>query len=863
MTKGHGLGTWVVSLLLLTTLTPLATASGGGLLLTGNSFTVLGDMEVGEGDINISVDVFAHGVNSNGFLEMTFTAEDNTPLATDNRTITLLADQSLIETFDVGSVPIGTHTFTLQLWGDIGVGFENNMTQIQVFIQKLSPANASIESPGSWSIIPVNSDTGEESGNNTLRDGDHAWMIVDATNSGDVNWSGRAVLSDSSTVISNLSVNITGLSTTVLNFTIGPLVEGNYSITIDLVEDVDPIFSDSLSINVGPPPLPRPQLSISSENQNPTLGESINWTIMIDNSGESAFSGGIFCNFPSGVELINESTTIQPNENFTRNLSLNVRPGVLDCNLSWAQRIHYDSTTTSTFSYEMSAAHLMRAGGDGLTVTGGPFHVGDPMPMAILIHNGGDFSGTANLEIREGDSDGSNMDSWISLESRQLEVGSSLELGSQYYPTQSGERQIEWRIVSTDSLVSNDLAGTIHLPIQPSQSLGASINSLGWTLENGLSVEVKTTLSPGESRLVLLEIGTSGGATTDLTQISINVVLSPGQRTLTYNLGHPPSSSIAWVELTTVGWSSSTIAEDQVSLIRPAPQTSASIDSVNPERPIQGESATIFFSLHNEGGGDTMDGNIMLIDLNRDGEVLWPLSGIHEVPPVQSGETFSDSFVLPNWPNVLGADLNLIWYTPDTTATSCVENCTYQSQIEESTDDGSAIDWMSLIYGSISGLFIGLVTRTVMRAKAGEPLISRKERQDKTSKTKKSATASIDEKIEVACPTCDQRLKVPSTYSGTARCPACAQTFPVEAEQEPPRESDDVHDLGDEEDIVASEDKVVEPEPIVSEREKESSSGDDVIHCPDCEQKLKVPFARRPVRARCPSCKCEFRALKG
>ena len=65
-------------------------------------------------------------------------------------------------------------------------------------------------------------------------------------------------------------------------------------------------------------------------------------------------------------------------------------------------------------------------------------------------------------------------------------------------------------------------------------------------------------------------------------------------------------------------------------------------------------------------------------------------------------------------------------------------------------------------------------------------------------------------------------------------------------------------------------DQVPEEEPsqlvgegiVEEEQEKQSSSSSDVIHCPDCEQKLKVPYNRRPVRARCPACKCEFLATK-
>ena len=133
--------------------------------------------------------------------------------------------------------------------------------------------------------------------------------------------------------------------------------------------------------------------------------------------------------------------------------------------------------------------------------------------------------------------------------------------------------------------------------------------------------------------------------------------------------------------------------------------------------------------------------------------------------------------------------------------------------------------------------------------------MSRRERGERTAKVKKTVTKKIEEKVEVACPACDQRLRVPSTYSGTARCPACAQTFPVEASTE--AEDDDYEEEIVEDTPVPSEQEEDEPE-----QEKQSASGGDVIHCPDCEQKLKVPYERRPVRARCPACKCEFLAKK-
>ena len=858
MTIGHGRGIWVITLLLMCSSIPLASASGGGLLLSGDSFNIIGNQEVGSGDVNISIDIVAHGVNSDGFVEMTFTAEDNTPLASDNRSISLLAGQSSSETFDISDVPIGTHTLSFQLWGDVGINFENNVSQFQVFVQRLSPGNASLATSSSWSIVSFDPSHLEPSGNSTLRDGDHAWVIATVSNTGDVAWQGNATIFVESIHLSTEVISVVGLTTSSVNFTIGPLFEGISQISIELIRNQSVVDVQTMDVNIGPPPLPRPILSMAPETSSPALSETINWTISVENQGESSFFGSISCDYPIGVQIYSSELAIPSNGNDSWNVSVDVRPGILECQITNSTRIHSDSLVSSNHVYDMSAGHLMRAGGDGLTVTGGPFHVGDPAPLAILIHNGGDFSGTGTLEVREGSSDGNDMGDWSLLESRVLEVGSSLELGAQYTTSFSGDRLIEWRVVSQDSLVANDLSGSLALTIQPSQSLESDISSYGWTLQDGLSIEVTTLLSAGEGRLVLFELGTTTPSG-EVTQISTEIFLSPGQRTLNYNLGHPTSSSDVWVELTPISWVSSTISEDEITLVYPNPVVSVLIDSITPSSPAPGDDVTISYSLLNQGNAETLPGTIMLIDMKRDGEVLWPMSGsVSNVASVYSGETATGEIEI-KWPKGSVVDLSLIWQTPHTDATG---SASFLSQVDDTVEADATIDWMSIVYGSLAGLFIGLVTRTVMRARAGEPLLSRRERGERKEKPKKSSQKVVDEKVEVACPACDQRLRVPATYSGSARCPACAQTFPVEATQEPLPAPSSVEETESEE-VFESDDEVVEvmsdPEP---EEDKTSSSSDDVIKCPDCEQKLKVPYDRRPVRARCPACKCEFRALK-
>lgn len=857
MTKGHGRGIWLVCLFLLPIFLPLASATGGGLLLDGDSLNIAGDQEIGVGDVNVSFDIIAHDSSSNGFLEITFTAENGAILASDNRSINLQAGESSTEFFNISSVPIGTHIFLIELTGGVGTPFQNNFASIQFFIQKLSPAAPSIEPSVDWSVTPVNAETGEGSGNASLRDGDQAWVVVEVSNAGDVNWSGFAIF-DFATDYESTPISIPGLSTIAVNFSIFGLTEGNSNWYFDLVltddASANAVVSESLLVNIGPPPLPRPILSMTPGTSSPTLSETINWTISIENQGESNFSGSISCDFPIGVEIVNQTLLVPTNGNQSWNTSIDVRPGVLECQIMTNDRIHLDSIVTESFAYDMSAGHLMPAGSEGLIVTGGPFHVGDSIPMAILIHNGGDLAGIGTLEVREGDSDGNNMGAWTSMESRTLEVGSSLELGADYLATSYGERKIEWRVVSSDSLVSEDCAGHISLAVQPSQSLQIEIISWVWTLESGLDVEVTTSLSSGEDRLVLLEIGTSGSSG-DETQISIEIYLTPGQRTLSYNLGHPSASSLAWVEMTPLSWASSTTAEDLVNLIRPNPQISATIDSVSPNPPVPDGPATLTYTLTNTGGGDTLAGTLMLIDTKHDGEILWTES----IEPVQSGVSQTGTISLQNWPSYSAVDLNLIWQTDQGDA---VGANSFLSKETESGEDKYTIDWMSIVYGGLAGLLIGLVTRTVMRARAGEPLISSK---SQSKKPKSEAAKTVEEKVEVACPSCDQKLRVPSTYSGVAKCPACAQTFPVEsAENEESIEDEDVEEIIDEitqnEDVDEVDEVDAEPEPVQSEMS--SSSDNDVILCPDCNQKLKVPYERRPVKARCPACKCQFRALK-
>jgi len=50
---------------------------------------------------------------------------------------------------------------------------------------------------------------------------------------------------------------------------------------------------------------------------------------------------------------------------------------------------------------------------------------------------------------------------------------------------------------------------------------------------------------------------------------------------------------------------------------------------------------------------------------------------------------------------------------------------------------------------------------------------------------------------------------------------------------------------------------------VFEDKELSVSSKDDILSCPKCVSKLRVPLEKRPVKARCPACKTEFMAKNG
>ena len=125
-----------------------------------------------------------------------------------------------------------------------------------------------------------------------------------------------------------------------------------------------------------------------------------------------------------------------------------------------------------------------------------------------------------------------------------------------------------------------------------------------------------------------------------------------------------------------------------------------------------------------------------------------------------------DSNTVVTWPSGENVKIIVYWHVDGQTVS---DEVMVTSEVVESSEEDFSIPWG----GILGGLALGMVLIFAIRIKT-----SPKDEKDKKKKVKSSPKK--DEKVEVACPTCDRRLNVPRTYTGGVRCPECETKFDVE-----------------------------------------------------------------------------------
>jgi Zn finger protein HypA/HybF involved in hydrogenase expression len=192
-----------------------------------------------------------------------------------------------------------------------------------------------------------------------------------------------------------------------------------------------------------------------------------------------------------------------------------------------------------------------------------------------------------------------------------------------------------------------------------------------------------------------------------------------------------------------------------------------------------------------------------------------------------------------------------MWISGDYSAIQSI-----QIQTREPPPDSFSLpfDTSAALLGSVIGLVVVMVVLALWR------VIS-----EKTPTTESDGTFQIRresrierrleiQKREVPCPSCNQKLSVPASHVGAVKCPSCTTQFRVGEEEA----GDIENNLGDN----ANSDPYEESsQPEKSTEIQNSRSSGEILSCPSCEQRLKVPIEKRPVMSRCPACRAEFMAL--
>ena len=464
-------------------LVPQVNATGGVI----ETISISGDGEIGEGPISLNITMIGVGGASSASVNWNVTLTDDNGSIIDYDNGNVLVNDgsySYVET-TVGNAPLGYSNLSIVITGDVGTPGQGQYTNYSTIIQRLRPLEISVAEP---TINPVD-ENGSPTGNFTVNDGDYAEIEVPIVNSGDAPWNGSLNLSLDSIKLGEQSVNISGDSTEILSFTTQQLTEGIHFVNVSLNGTQDSDSSDDTfqtTFIVGPPPLPAIQLSLERITQ-PAPGNAMDWVLHANNTGESNFSGVLLCSI-DGVEFFSNQVNISAGGYSNYTISMNSKPGQVVCTTSGART---SSTMNATDSVEMISAIFVGAGHSTPSILGGPWHAGDDITLSLLLRNEGDAIGTAHLEIEISGvvQDGPT----ISLDS-----GKAGEVSHSFSVASSGDKIVNWSIVSSDGVVDSNLSGSISIPVLDSQVIVFEIESVA-VEDEGVVISWSAELSEGRT----------------------------------------------------------------------------------------------------------------------------------------------------------------------------------------------------------------------------------------------------------------------------------------------------------------------------------------------------------------------------
>ena len=603
-------------------------------------------------------------------------------------------------------------------------------------------------------------------------------------------------------------VSIDAMSTEVLVYLSSTdVVEGELEVEMSIN---DTSIEQNDSIQVGPPPLPNVQLEIELTTETYLAGDLIQFNLTSTNAnGERAFDGTLVCTF-LGEEAFNETLSVEIGQTVVESLEIFARPGVLEC-LYGNDR---NQTTPSPIPYSLEglpSAIFDEAGSSGFSLIGGPWHEGDDLETSFILRNQGDAEGSATLQVlhhgTEYNSDPIN-----------LAAGAAGELQLDFEDLSAGEHTYNWSIVSTNGIVHENLAGSVSFTVLASQAMFVEVDVE--QASTGLVLNWNASITNGVDRDVKLRYGyrLSG---TDVYLNEQIVTLGSGTVTGQTTLGDVPGDTVL-VRMEPVGWVASTnsyIATATFETIEA--EYSLQIDPITlPRQPIQGQQVTVTVMLQNTASVEGPSGVLYLTDST--GLLLGEVS----TDPLQASSSRNVDFIFTT-PYV-----NEMLLTAEWRYNSIVIEDEQSVLVNEEVVEETSTDVPFVAIGG--GIAIAACVIFVLHLRRGSGDASSVEKKSVKKKAAPKPEKKDTEPVERSCPSCDRTLRIPGDYSGTVRCPDCSEKFEVEAE--PSVDLDDELDSIDDEVVEEKpvEKKIEIACPQCSSKLRVPSSYKGSVRCPSC-----------------------------
>jgi uncharacterized CHY-type Zn-finger protein len=734
--------------------------------------------------------------------------------------VSLGDEDTTVVPVNLSTVPAGSQQLDLMLTGHVMVSNGTHVSSASVAIQRDRPLSVGIVGASSDRLESLNP-AGIPSGADP-RDGDRIAWFITVDNAGDVPWNGTIEATFGQGALSetvNQTLNLSAMSisevvlTTTTSWNEGPLAL-NASL-LDL-QDVDP-SDDALEWNstVAPPPLPLLTLSLERQNTPESAGESWRHNASVTNTGQRAWAGYLNCTWADGSTHDSVPLSIDVAQAVNAVLDGPAKDGVLSCTAD-GPRVDDLSVATAVDALDLSTARFEVVAGGQPVPLDGPWDVGDEVRWSAVVRNIGSRDGSVALEVADGDERHAS-------DEITLGPGEATELSLAHALVRSGDVVWSWALVSDNGTLATQ-GGTSTLLVRGSPTLSAAVDHVHVDDEHGHVVEWNLSLASSVSREVTLDVGHGvPGAWTWASSTILN--LDENALAGETHLGWIDEENVA-IRVTPLGWIHEGGPLLVTATVQPASASLALLlqSTTVPVDPVAGGSTALTVEVSNTG---TAPSDPVTVRLVSSGEIL----GVAEVDAIVPGGSTLLSISVA-WPegNPVGIEAVLVHKGELTTSQVSFEVVVPDA---ESTLD---IPWSGLALGVAGGL--ALLTVEAIRRRA--PSSSEGSKSSTTSPSPSPAASSAStaqtEKVEVACPACDRTLRVPSDYSGAVRCPDCRERFDVEP-QAPVSEAPAAQD-SEKVEVVDVPDKLEIGCPACARTLRVPTSFNGRVRCPACKHEF-------------------------